>query len=52
MRLEELETQLAGQVATLSAVLSADVSRFNEMLQDAGVPGIVLPDTRAANRYP
>jgi hypothetical protein len=52
-RLEELEGQLAAQVAVLSQVLDEDLARFNQMLSDAGAPGIVVPGARgAANRFP
>jgi hypothetical protein len=52
-RLEDLEVQLAEQVAVLSQVLTEYLARFNSMLDDLGVPGIVVPGERdTANRYP
>jgi hypothetical protein len=52
-RLEDLEGQLAGQVAVLSHVIDEDLERFNALLDSLGVSGIVVPGAEGdANRYP
>lgn len=52
-RLEELERQLAEQVAELARLLDEEVAGFNQMLRESGVPGVIVPEHgQATNRYP
>ncbi len=42
-RYEDLAAQLAEQAGALSEVLEGEVARFNEALEENGVPGVLLP---------
>ena len=51
-RLEDLQAELSVHVTELRRIIQTDVARFNQMLQDAGVPPVVVKQERAISAVP
>jgi hypothetical protein len=51
-RLEDLQAELSVQVTELRRIIQTDVARFNQMLQEAGVPPVIVKQERAISALP
>lgn len=51
-RTEDLQVELEGLLGELREIIQTDVTRFNQMLRDAGVPPVVVKQERAVSLVP